>query len=63
MRASTDWYLVLIVAAIVLACGGAVFYMTAFTSADPEWFKNIGVAGFGALIALLVPKSNPPQEP
>lgn len=59
MRATTDWYLVVIVALIVVACGTAVFYLSAFTSVSAEWFQNIGLTGFGALIALLMPKTVP----
>lgn len=61
-RPTTDWYLVVIVAVIVAAAGGAVFYLSAFTAVDAEWFKGIGLTGFGALLGLLVPKSIGPPS-
>lgn len=53
-------YLVGVVAMLTAAAGLAVFYLMAFTTADPQWFQAIGLTGFGALIGLLVPKTNPP---
>lgn len=64
-RTTGDWYLVLIVAAITVLSFAAVFYMSIWTNADPEFFKNLGVGGFGALLALLTQKvvadPNPPE--
>jgi hypothetical protein len=66
-RSSSDWYLVLIVAAIAILSACAVFYIQVWTTADPEWFKNIGIGGFSALLALLTQKvvadPNPPADP
>lgn len=53
-------YLAGVVAVLTAAAGLAVFYLTAFTTADPEWFKAVSLTGFGALIGLLIPKINPP---
>jgi L-asparagine transporter-like permease len=65
-RTTGDWYLVLIVAAITALAVGAVFYISVWTSADPEWFKSLAFTGFGALLALLTQKvvadPNPPAE-
>lgn len=55
-RTSGDWYLVLIVAAITALTIGAVFYISVWTLADPEWFKTIATGGVGALLALLTQK-------
>jgi hypothetical protein len=66
-RSNSDWYLVIIVAVLVAGCGVAAFWLSAYTTADPEWFKTIGTAGFGALLGLLVPKPAavvvPPPSP
>lgn len=51
-----QWYLVLMVFIVTAAAGGAVFYLSAFTGVDPEWFKNVALTGFGALIGLLAPR-------
>ncbi len=57
VRSATDWYLVIIVALLTAACGAAVFYLKAFTTVDTQWFENIGLTGFGALLGLLTQKS------
>jgi 4-amino-4-deoxy-L-arabinose transferase-like glycosyltransferase len=59
-RSSSDWYLILIVALITVMAGAAVFYLVAFATVDPsavEWFKGIGLTGFGALLGLLTQKA------
>lgn len=60
-RSTSDWYLILIVAALTLASGAAVFYLVAIaTGVDAsaiEWFKGIGLTGFGALLGLLTQKA------
>jgi hypothetical protein len=55
-RSSSDWYLVLIVSFITALCAGAVFYLQAWTNVDPQWFQNIALTGFGALLGLLTQK-------
>jgi hypothetical protein len=64
-RSSSDWYLVLIVAAITVAAGVGAFYLMAWTDVSPDWFQNIALVGFGALVGLLTQKvvadPNPPD--
>lgn len=55
-RSSADWYLVIIVAVLTALSGAAVFYLQAFTTVDSQWFQNIGLTGFGALLGLLTQK-------
>ena len=56
-RSTSDWYLVIIVAVLTGLAGGAVFYLDAFTSVSSEWFRNVGLVGFGALVGMLTQKA------
>ena len=63
-RSTADWYLIIIVAVLTAAAGAAVFYLKAFTAVDSQWFENVGLTGFGALLGLLTQKvvaDNPPE--
>jgi hypothetical protein len=66
-RSTSDWYLVIIVAALTALAGGAVFYLDAFSDVSSEWFRNVGLVGFGALVGMLTQKVTadpvPPAAP